>query len=170
MWKAKPGEEKWLARDSMARNQQNQDSNANVDFKAYNSLIWLLNITQCITLVVLQSLIVSDSLRPHGLQYSGLPSPSLSLGVHSNWCPLSQLCHPTISSSVVFFTYGFSSSHVWMWELDHNEGWVLKNWCFKLWCWRRLLRVPWTTRRSDQSILKEINSEYSLEGLMLKLQ
>ena len=39
---------------------------------------------------------------------------------------------------------------------------------FKLWCWRRLLRVPWTTRRSNQSILKEINPEYSLEGLMLK--
>ena len=41
---------------------------------------------------------------------------------------------------------------------------------FKLWCWRRLLRVPWTARRSDQSILKEINHKYSLEGLMLKLQ
>ena len=41
---------------------------------------------------------------------------------------------------------------------------------FKLWCWRRLLRVPWTARRSNQSILKEINSEYSLEGLMLKMR
>ena len=41
---------------------------------------------------------------------------------------------------------------------------------FKLWCWRRLLRVPWTTRRSNQSILKEINSEYSSEGLVLKLK
>ena len=41
---------------------------------------------------------------------------------------------------------------------------------FELWCWRRLLRVPWTERRSNQSILKEINPEYSLEGLMLKLQ
>ena len=41
---------------------------------------------------------------------------------------------------------------------------------FELWWWRRLLRVPWTARRSNQSILKEINSEYSLEGLMLKLQ
>ena len=41
---------------------------------------------------------------------------------------------------------------------------------FELWCWRRLLRVPWTARRSYQSILKEINPEYSLEGLMLKLQ
>ena len=40
---------------------------------------------------------------------------------------------------------------------------------FELWCWRRLLRVPWTVRRSNQSILKEIHSEYSLEGLMLKL-
>ena len=41
---------------------------------------------------------------------------------------------------------------------------------FELWCWRRLLRVPWTARRSIQSILKEISPEYSLEGLMLKLQ
>ena len=64
----------------------------------------------------------------------------------------------------------FSSSHVWMWELDYKESWVLKNWCFELWCWRRHLRVPWTARRSNQSILKEINPEYSLEGLMLKLQ
>ena len=41
---------------------------------------------------------------------------------------------------------------------------------FKLWCWRKLLRIPWTVRRSNQSILKEINPEYSLEGLMLKLK
>ena len=41
---------------------------------------------------------------------------------------------------------------------------------FKLWCWRRLLRVPWTARRSNQLILKEINSDYSLEGQMLKLK
>ena len=41
---------------------------------------------------------------------------------------------------------------------------------FELWCWRRLLRVPWTARRSNQSILKEISPEYALEGLMLKLQ
>ena len=41
---------------------------------------------------------------------------------------------------------------------------------FELWCWRRLLRVPWTARRLNQSILKEINPEYSFEGLMLKLQ
>ena len=41
---------------------------------------------------------------------------------------------------------------------------------FELWCWRRLLRVPWTARRSNQSILEEINPEYSLEGLVLKLK
>jgi len=67
-------------------------------------------------------------------------------------------------------SYGFSIGHVWMWELDYKESWVLKNWCFWLWCWRRLLRVPWTARRYNQSILKEISSEYSLEGLMLKLK
>ena len=57
-----------------------------------------------------------------------------------------------------------------MWELDCEEGWVPKNWCFELWCWRRLLRVPWTARRSNQSILKEISPGCSLEGLMLKLK
>ena len=66
--------------------------------------------------------------------------------------------------------YGFSNSHVWMWELDHNKGWTLKTRCFLLWCWRRLLRVPWTTRGSNPSIRKEISPEYSLEGLMLKLK
>ena len=55
-------------------------------------------------------------------------------------------------------------------ELDYKESWVPKNWCFVLWCWRRLLRVPWTERRSNQSLLKEISPEYSLEGLMLKLK
>ena len=57
-----------------------------------------------------------------------------------------------------------------MWELDYKESWALKNWCFELWCWRRLLRVPWTARRSYQSILKEISPGCSLEGLMLKLK
>ena len=66
--------------------------------------------------------------------------------------------------------YGFSSSQVWMWELDHKESWVQRIDAFEL-CWcRRLLRVSWTTRRSNQSILKEISPEYSLEGLLLKLK
>ena len=56
------------------------------------------------------------------------------------------------------------------------ESWTIKKVeiqridAFELWCWRRLLRVPWTARKSNQLILKEINTEYSLEGLMLKLQ
>ena len=63
--------------------------------------------------------------------------------------------------------YGFSSGH---------ESWTVKKAerrrtdAFELWCWRRLLRAPWTARRSNQSTLKEISPEYSLEGLMLKLQ
>ena len=67
-------------------------------------------------------------------------------------------------------SYGFFSCHVWTWELDHKEGWMLKNWCFELWHWRRLLRIPWTTKRSDESILKEIKPEYSFEGLLLNLK
>ena len=56
-------------------------------------------------------------------------------------------------------------------ELDHKEVRALKKSdAFKLWCWRRLLRVPWTLRKTNQPILKEINPEYSLEGLMLKLK
>ena len=56
------------------------------------------------------------------------------------------------------------------------ESWTVKKAecqridAFELWCWRRLLRIPWTARRSKQSILKEISPEYSLEGLMLKLK
>ena len=57
--------------------------------------------------------------------------------------------------------YGFES-----WNINKAECWRID--AFELWCWRRLLRVPWTARRSNQSILKEINTEYSLEGLKLQ--
>ena len=66
-------------------------------------------------------------------------------------------------------SYGFSNSHI-------CESWTIKKAesrrtdAFKLWCWRRFLWVPWTARRSNLSILKEINTECSLEGLMLKLE
>ena len=59
--------------------------------------------------------------------------------------------------------YGYES-----WTIKKPECWRIH--AFELWCWRRLLRVPWTARRSNQSILKEINPEYSSEGLMLKLK
>ena len=63
----------------------------------------------------------------------------------------------------VVLTYSCES-----WTIKKAEHWRID--AFELWCWRRLLRVPWTAKRSNQSILKEINPEYSLEGLMLKLK
>ena len=70
----------------------------------------------------------------------------------------------SISSKLWFF-------HVWIWGLDHKKKAESRRIdTFKLWCWIRLLRVHWTARRSNQSILREINPEYSLEGLMLKLK
>ena len=66
--------------------------------------------------------------------------------------------------------YGFSSSHVWMWELDYKESWVQKHWCFWTVVLEKLLRVPWSAKRSNQSILKEVSPGCSLEGLMLKLK
>ena len=67
-------------------------------------------------------------------------------------------------------SYGFSSGHVWMWELDYKKAEHWRTDAFELWCWRRFLRVPWTARRSNQSILKEISPGCSLEGLILKLK
>ena len=67
-------------------------------------------------------------------------------------------------------SYGFSSSHVWMWELDHKEGWTLKNRCFWTVVLEKTLENPLDSKKIKQSILKEISSEYSLGRLMLKLQ
>ena len=67
-------------------------------------------------------------------------------------------------------SYDFSGSHVWMWELDHEEGWALKKWCSWTVDLEKLLRVSWTARKSNQSILKEINPDYTLERLILKLK
>ena len=67
-------------------------------------------------------------------------------------------------------SYDFSSSHLWMRNLDCKKAECLRIDTFELWCWRRLFRVPWTTRRSNQSFLKEISPGCSLEGLMLKLK
>ena len=66
--------------------------------------------------------------------------------------------------------YGFSCSHVWIWELDYKESWVPKNRCFWTVVLEKTLESPLSARRSNQSILKEISFEYSLEGLMLKLK
>ena len=65
--------------------------------------------------------------------------------------------------------YGFSSSHVWMWELDYKESWVPKNRCFWTVVLEKTLESPLDYKEIQQSILKEISPEYSLEGLMLTL-
>ena len=67
-------------------------------------------------------------------------------------------------------SYGFSSIHIWLGELDHKESWDPKNRCFWTMALEKTLESPWTARRSNQSILKEISPEYSLERLMLKLK
>ena len=71
-----------------------------------------------------------------------------------------QLVKVTVFAGVV---YGCES-----WPIKKAEGQRID--AFKLWCWRRLLTVPWTTRRSNQSVLKQINPEYLLKGLLLKLK
>ena len=71
--------------------------------------------------------------------------------------------HPVKAMVFPVVIYGCES-----WTIKKAECWRTDG--FELWCWRRLLRVPWRARRSNQSILKEISPEYSLEGLMLKLQ
>ena len=67
-------------------------------------------------------------------------------------------------------SYGFPSGHVWMWDLEYKESWKVKNWCFWTVVLEKTFENPWTTKRSNQSILKEISPEYSLEGLLLKLK
>ena len=80
-----------------------------------------------------------------------------------------QLCwQRSIESKLWFFQQSYMDVRVWpYWRLFADRQRID---AFELWCWKRALRVHWTTRRSNQSILKEINPEYSLEGLMLKLK
>ena len=88
---------------------------------------------------------------------------NLDSTLKSRYSPL--LTKVCIVKAMVFpvVMYGCES-----WTIKKVECWRID--AFKLWCWRRLLTVPWTARRSNQSILKEISPEYSLEGLMLKLK
>ena len=92
--------------------------------------------------------------------------PSIQLNSCSLWC----VCVRGVAD------YSYSRCMVFPIVMYGCETWTIKKAecqridAFKLWCWRRLLRVPWTARRSNQLILKEINPEYSLEGLMLMLK
>ena len=124
--------------------------------------------------------VMSDSLWPHRLQPTRLLNPWNFPARVLEWGAIAfsddqprqhtkkqrhYFAHKDPSSQ----SYGFSSSHVWMWEsVKKDECWRID--AFELWCWRRLLRIPWTARRSNQSILKDISPECSLEGLMLKLK
>ena len=76
----------------------------------------------------------------------------------------------TLPTKGCLFKAMVSHSHIWMLELDYRKAECQRADTFELWFWRRLLRVPWPARRSNQSILKEISPEYLLEGLMLKLK
>src|SRR5574341_1014529 len=102
--------------------------------------------------------VISDSLRPHGL-YSPWNSPGQNTEVGS--LSLLQGIFPTQELNP-----GLPHCRQILYQLSHKRS--PKHWCvYEYWsekCWRRLLRVPWTTRRSNQSILKEISPEYSLEG------
>ena len=71
--------------------------------------------------------------------------------------------HPVKAIVFPVVMYGCES-----WTIKKDERWRID--AFEVWCWRRLLRIPWTARRSNQSILKEMSPEYSLEGLMMKLK
>ena len=95
---------------------------------------------------------------------------SLEEKLWSKWQHIKKQRHSFVHKGWSNQSYGLSSSQVWMWELALKKAEHQKIHAFELWCWRRLLRISWTARKSNQSILKEISSEYSLEGLMLKLK
>ena len=88
---------------------------------------------------------------------------NLNSALKSRDITLSTKVHLVKAMVFLIIMYGCES-----WTIKKAEHWRID--AFELWCWRRLLRVPWTARRSNQSILKEISPEYSLEGLMLKLK
>ena len=110
--------------------------------------------------------------------FGSIPSFFLELFLH--WSPAAYQAPTGLGSSsfsvlyfflfILFIAMVFSSSHVWMWELGYKESWAQKKWCFWTVVLEKSLESSWTARRSNQSILKEISPEYSLEGLMLKLK
>ena len=119
--------------------------------------------------------VVSNSVRPHRWQPTRLPRPWDSPGKNTGvGCHFLLQCMEVKSESLDSIlksrditnkgpssqSYGFSSSHEWMWELDYKEGWAPKNWCFWTVVLEKTLKSPWTSRRSNQSILKEISPEH----------
>ena len=116
--------------------------------------------------ISLSSKITADSGCSHGFKRRLLLRRKAMTNLDSIW-KSRDITLPTkvcLVKAIVFpvVMYGCES-----WTIKKAEHWGIDG--FELWCWRRHLRVPWTSRRSNQSILEEINLEYSLEGLMLKL-
>ena len=109
---------------------------------------------------------VSDLIRPSHPLSSPSP-PAFNLSQHQGLFQWVGSLNPMAKVLELQFQHQ-SSNEYQSWTIKKAEHWRID--AFELWCWRRLLRVPWTARRSNQSILKEINPEYSLEGLMLKLK
>ena len=130
----------------------------------------------------LQGTFLTQGSNPHLLHWQGDSLPPRHLGSPTDWCT-----NPTWALKPLLVQY---RSLIWFSPSSHygilpEQNFSTHNPCrvfaqtkaecrridaFELWCWRRLLRVPWTARRSSQSIIKEISPEYSLEGLMLKLK
>ena len=117
-----------------------------------------------IDFIFLDSKITADSNCSRGIKRHLLLERKAMISLDS----VSKSRDITLPTKVCIVKADFSSRHVWRWELDHKESWSQID-AFKLWCWKRLLGVPWAARRSNKSILKEINPEYSMKGLMLKL-
>ena len=92
-----------------------------------------------------------------------------ALPARAHWT-VTQPCWDFANKGPSSQSYGFSSSHVWMWELDYKESWALKNWCFLTVALEKSLESPLDSKEIQPSILKEISLECSLEGLMLKLK
>ena len=98
---------------------------------------------------------------PHHLRYNNLPLKGKQGLKETSLCWQGSILVKALIFPVVMYRCE-------SWTIKKTERWGID--AFKLWRWRALLRIPWTARRSSQSILKEINPEYSLEGLMLKLK
>ena len=121
---------------------------------------------------LLQGIFLTQGSNPHLLCLLHWQVVSLPLAPPGKPCDkprqhIKKQRHPFANKGLYSQSYGFSSHRLESWAIKKPECW--RNDAFELWCWRRLLRVIWTARRSNQSILKEINPEYSLEVLMLKL-
>ena len=117
--------------------------------------------------IFLSSKITADGDCSHEIKWCLLLGRKAMINLKSIW---KKQRHYFVDKGPYSQSYGFSHSRVWMWELDHKESWAQKNWCFWTVLLEKTLESPWTARRSTQSILKEINPEYSLEGLMLRLK